>query len=293
MNGPSTVQKTSLALGIGAVALLLAHAIEAQTKASRVLTSRASTARLEPGSESARAQAPSPPGAVRAGSELVAVKGPTFSLPGGSHATAGVNPAAARRVTRAPLRPDGPVRSTLVLAHGVAPAVDGNRFSVLSLRLSTAGASLLAARACWLEGGFSLADCAAVVHVIKRRARRAGWPFERMLVAYSAIDADNPRAAFARQLPAGAEPSWSPRENERWSMVREIAAAALDGRVSSPCRGARDWGAPNLANDVGRAQRAIDAGKWRRIQCGTRNRFYGPASASVIAATEAAGVARP
>jgi hypothetical protein len=105
-----------------------------------------------------------------------------------------------------------------------------------------------------------------------------------MLVEYSALDADTPRAAVARQLPAGDEASFTARENERWSMLREVTAAALDGRVSSPCRGARHWGAPNLASDVARAERAVESGRWRRIQCGTSNRFYGPALPAVVAA---------
>lgn len=144
----------------------------------------------------------------------------------------------------------------------------------VSLRSAAVGAHLLAARACWLEGGWSLSDCAAIVYVLKARARRSGATLASMTLAYSALDADTPRAAFARQLPASDEPTFSARENERWAVVRAVARAALDGRVRNPAPGARHWGARNLPADVRRAERAVQSGRWRSIESDTRNAFF-------------------
>ena len=136
--------------------------------------------------------------------------------------------------------------------------------------------AVLLAQACWLEAGWSPADCAAIAYVIRARAARRGSTFTEMLVAYSAIDADSPRATFARQLPDGDEPTWNARTNARWRQLRRHAAAVLAGNVRNPCVGARDWGARNLPNDVRRAVKAIEAGRWRVVTCTeqTANAFY-------------------
>jgi hypothetical protein len=144
----------------------------------------------------------------------------------------------------------------------------------VSLRTRAAESSLLAARVAFLEGGFSLSDAAAITYVLKARARRSGWTFARTALAYSALDSDTPRAVFARQLPASDEPTFSARENERWALVRAVVRAALDGRVRNPAPGARHWGSRVLANDVRRAKRAVDAGRWRAIASATRNAFF-------------------
>lgn len=131
----------------------------------------------------------------------------------------------------------------------------------------------------WVEGGFRLADAAATVYVIKARARRAGWTFERMALAYSALDARNPRAAFARTLPPHDVAEWGPhctvaRCNERWALLRAVARRALDGTEPNPTPGADHWGARRISNDVRRAKRAVDAGRWRTLKSETKNAFY-------------------
>lgn len=136
------------------------------------------------------------------------------------------------------------------------------------------GSSLLVARACFVEASFRLADCAAIAYVLRARAMRTGWSLHRTTLAYSALDADTPRAALARSLPAGDEPSFTPAQNKRWALVRAVARAALEGRVGNPAPGARHWGSRGLPNDVARAQRAIDAGRWRLVPAQTVNAFY-------------------
>lgn len=146
----------------------------------------------------------------------------------------------------------------------------------------------------YLEGGFSLTDAAATVYVIKARARRAGWSFERMAWKYSALDADNDRARFARELPNGDLEEWGRAENRRWAAVRRVAALALAGRVRNPAPGATHWGARNLRPDVERGNRAVQEGRWERVQSETKNAFFRLArGGEVVAAAEAAGVMEP
>lgn len=107
-----------------------------------------------------------------------------------------------------------------------------------------------------------------------------------MALAYSAIDREHDRAAFARRLPAGL----TERELERWSLLLAVAAGALDGRISSPCAGASHWGGAALAPDVRRAGRAVREGRWRRVRCTaqTANAFYAEVSRSTLSARDAA-----
>jgi hypothetical protein len=131
-------------------------------------------------------------------------------------------------------------------------------------------------RTCWMEAGFSLNDCAAIVWVLKRQARRVGDTAADRARQYSAIKANNERAAFARQLPAGDEPTWNAATNNRWRELRKVARQALAGRIADPCDGATDWGSPILKSDVERAMIAIEAGRWRFAVCTqkTFNVFY-------------------
>jgi hypothetical protein len=134
-----------------------------------------------------------------------------------------------------------------------------------------AAVTLDLARACWVEASFSLPDCGAIRGAIARRAARAGWTFARMLHAYSALDAKSERAAFARQLPDGDEPSWEGVDNARWEELRTLA-----DRVEDPCAPAVHWGGLTLPTDHERALRAVRAGKWERVRCSapTRNSFF-------------------
>ena len=77
------------------------------------------------------------------------------------------------------------------------------------------GDALIAARMAWIEGGWSLADAAAVVHVIKRRAHRSGWTFSAMALRYSQLDGDSDRAAFARRTVERVEDLADEQEQQR------------------------------------------------------------------------------
>lgn len=135
---------------------------------------------------------------------------------------------------------------------------------------------LVAARACWIEASFSESDCAAIVYALSKRAQRRGWAFTRMALVYSALKARNGRAARARALPAGDEPSFSESENRGWARVRKTAAAALERKVPNPCPGATHWNARLLPREAQRAVSAVEAGTWRAVRCvePTANDFY-------------------
>ena len=183
-----------------------------------------------------------------------------------------------------------PLRPALVPARGTPLAGVESR-SDLSLRPPVRGvSSLLAARVCFVEAETSLSDCAAITYVLRARARRSGWTFERMAHAYSALDADNDRARFARELPAGDVEEWSAATNAKWAAVRRIAARALAGHAANPCVGARHWGGPSLEPDSRRAAKAVGEGRWRRVQCNrpVLNAFFAEISRSTLSAAEAA-----
>src|SRR5262245_14822176 len=44
---------------------------------------------------------------------------------------------------------------------------------------------LWSARSCYAEATWSLSDCTALLHVIRKRAHRANWSFVKMLKQYS------------------------------------------------------------------------------------------------------------
>lgn len=166
-------------------------------------------------------------------------------------------------------------------------------FSFLAVILcgSTAQAAtieLRLAQACFVEGGWSVPDCATIVHIIKRRA--AGSSLEAVLWSYSALKANTPRAVLARDLPDGDFDSWSASENRAWSTIRAAATEALAGRLRSACPGASHWGAPDIERDVANALRAISAGRWRVAKCrqNTRNVFYAITSSNADSASVAA-----
>lgn len=134
---------------------------------------------------------------------------------------------------------------------------------------------LQAAQVCWLESEWSAPDCAAVLGVLRRRAGGNAVAFAQQLQAYSAIKSDTPRAARARSLTTdGAQ--FAPSERQQWLSLQLTVLEVLAGALQSPCPLASHWGAPDIANDVERALRAVAAGQWRVARCSvqTANIFY-------------------
>jgi hypothetical protein len=137
----------------------------------------------------------------------------------------------------------------------------------------TVSLPLLLAQVCWLEATFRLTDCAAIHYAIKRRAERAGWPYEKMLTRYSAIDSGTARAQAALALPDGDVPAWTAKQNGAWRNVRDVAAGALAGDVRDPCKGSTGWGGPAIEGDRKRIDAAVASRRAVVVQCDTANVF--------------------
>lgn len=130
------------------------------------------------------------------------------------------------------------------------------------------------ARACYLETTWNPTDCAAVVHVLLRRARQADVTPAAMAYAYS-LRKPTARAAYARALPSGLRPADLPR----WQALVAVAEGVIAGEIANPCPRAVHWGSPRLAPDLARARRAIAAQRWVVVRCRgrTANTFYAKA----------------
>lgn len=157
----------------------------------------------------------------------------------------------------------------------------------LVLRWAPAGAQdrsarLDLARICAGEAGLvdanEIGDCAAIVHVLQRRAERQGVPLTYMTRAYSGrhvgVEA-SPRPWVAGLRLDGRQPaewpasaSWA-RYRPAWLELVRHVDDVLEGAVLNPCPGADHWGG---RMDDHRAERA----GWTRIECDmpTRNRFW-------------------
>jgi hypothetical protein len=100
------------------------------------------------------------------------------------------------------------------------------------------------ARACYAEATFSLADCTALLHVIRKRANRVGWPFLKMLKQYSVsnwLRSSRGRAVTAYTLASNKHQT--ERWNESWRQLVNHVTAVFTDSVSDPCPRADHWAA--------------------------------------------------
>ena len=137
--------------------------------------------------------------------------------------------------------------------------------------------AIVLAQACYLESDYRVDECAAIAHVLVRRAH--GGDVAKMAHAYS-LDKHTPRARRARHLPRGLPA----RELPRWLELVATAQGVLDGTVANPCPRAMHWGSRTLPTDVARAERALGQGRWRVVRCtrGMANAFYALTSKRVL-----------
>jgi hypothetical protein len=143
------------------------------------------------------------------------------------------------------------------------------------------------ARVCTNEAGFTRdGDCPAIGAAIAFHARRLGVTFEEFAKRYSDRAFSRSRTDGRRWI-AWLEPTterprfWSDRAMrwetgaalwiDRLAQARRILASA----EAHACDGTpMHWGA-RYGVDLDRAGRAIEAGRWRALECGeTRNAFY-------------------
>ena len=100
------------------------------------------------------------------------------------------------------------------------------------------------ARSCYAEATWSLADCTALLHVIRKRAARSNWPFLKMLKRYSVdnwLQSSHGRRASTLKLTNNTTQTeaW----NRLWEQLVEHVTAVLNDSVSDPCPRADHWAA--------------------------------------------------
>ncbi len=101
---------------------------------------------------------------------------------------------------------------------------------------------LWAARVCYLEATWRQSDCVALLYVTQRRARNARRPWLDLLLHYSAINANNPRALEVRAFPWSDLPERSVSFNRNWRRLRDLVTEFAAGKLPNPCPRADHWG---------------------------------------------------
>jgi hypothetical protein len=133
---------------------------------------------------------------------------------------------------------------------------------------ATQATVLWSARSCYAEATWSEIDCAALLHVIRKRAARFKWPFLKMLRAYSVKNWVHGHGKQATELRLGVnngrglDKTW----NERWFQLVSHVVDVLNGRVQDPCPSADHWAAANYS----------PKSPMRRVKCElpTANQFW-------------------
>ena len=148
------------------------------------------------------------------------------------------------------------------------------------------------------EADWSASDRAAIWHVLKRRADRAGVSMEAMLRRYVSAFRVRPsaRIRWVMELePTCSQPAHWP-SNQAWPHYQpkclqafSDAQAFASGVLTDPCPGATHFGGMRLAADHARAATAVAAGRWRVVRCAkpTVNTFFAEVGTGI--ATRARG----
>ena len=131
---------------------------------------------------------------------------------------------------------------------------------------ATQATILWSARSCYAEATWSETDCAALLHVIRKRAARFKWPFLKMLRAYSVKNWINGHGKQAGQLKLGVNTGLDKAWNESWHKLVLHVVDVLNGRVQDPCPVADHWAAMTYA----------PRSPMRRVRCElpTANQFW-------------------
>lgn len=144
---------------------------------------------------------------------------------------------------------------------------------------------LVLLRAAVSEADFSRPDAAATWHVYRRRAIRNGVDVLTMARRYASgfRIAHTPRLRWVMALDTSCEQPEGWPSDLAWSAWRpkceqivDDAYAFLQGRLTDPCPGATQFGAPNVRADLVRASNALAEGRWALVVCRpqTANVFY-------------------
>jgi hypothetical protein len=103
---------------------------------------------------------------------------------------------------------------------------------------------LWSARSCYAEATWSKPDCAALLHVIRKRTAGTSWSFLRMLEEYSVRNwVQSQHGQRALDLELGTNPLHSPAWNRRWQQLVKYVVNVLRDRAVDPCPEANHWAA--------------------------------------------------
>lgn len=123
------------------------------------------------------------------------------------------------------------------------------------------------ARACYAEATWSIADCSALLHVIRKRATKYKWPFLKMLKRYSVVNWRNStRGLKTSALTLASNKHQSEKWNQNWRQLVNHVVAVLEDNVTDPCPRADHWAAPSY----------VPKSPMRRVRCSEKvaNAFW-------------------
>jgi hypothetical protein len=123
------------------------------------------------------------------------------------------------------------------------------------------------ARACYAEATWSFADCSALLHVIRKRATKSGWPFLKMLKQYSVVNwLKSSRGKHMGSLKLVGNRNQTEKWSQNWQQLVSHVIAIFDDNVSDPCPRADHWAATSFT----------PRSPMRRVQCKQRvaNAFW-------------------
>ena len=99
------------------------------------------------------------------------------------------------------------------------------------------------ARACYVEATWSLHDCSALLHVIRKRATKYKWPFLKMLKAYSTRHWQGKKGKEAKTLTLASVKNKDVDWNRNWFKLTQFVKEVFDHNVQDPCPKADHWAA--------------------------------------------------
>jgi hypothetical protein len=114
------------------------------------------------------------------------------------------------------------------------------------------------ARACYAEATWSLSDCTALLHVIRKRANKFNWPFLKMLKRYSVVNwLNSSRGRQTLALTLDPNRNQSEHWQHNWLQLVAHVRAVFADSVTDPCPKADHWAAMSY----------VPRSPMRRVRC--------------------------
>jgi hypothetical protein len=114
------------------------------------------------------------------------------------------------------------------------------------------------ARACYAEATWSISDCTALLHVIRKRAMKSNWPFLKMLKQYSVVNwLKSPRGKQMSALTLTGNKNQSEQWNQNWQQLVSHVMSVFADNETDPCPRADHWAAAKY----------VPKSPMRRVRC--------------------------